>query len=82
MTANNQSKRLVSLAIAAVILMTGLSTRMWFLQTVKAEENEEIVVAVRTRTIRLLPERGRIIDADRRVIACLLYTSPSPRDRG
>ena len=69
MTANNQSKRLVSLAIAAVILMTGLSTRMWFLQTVKAEENEEIVVAVRTRTIRLLPERGRIIDADRRVIA-------------
>ena len=69
MTTNNQSKRLVSLAIAAVILMTGLSTRMWFLQTVKAEENEEIVVAVRTRTIRLLPERGRIIDADRRVIA-------------
>ena len=69
MTANNQSKRLLSLAITAVVLMTGLSTRMWFLQAVKAEENEEIVVAVRTRTIRLLPERGRIIDAKGRVIA-------------
>ncbi|MSZ07274.1 MAG: hypothetical protein F2625_03440, partial [Actinobacteria bacterium] len=69
MTANNQSKRLMSLAITAVVLMTGLSTRMWFLQAVKSEENEEIVVAVRTRTIRLLPERGRIIDAKGRVIA-------------
>ena len=69
MTANNQSKRLMSLAITAVVLMTGLSTRMWFLQAIKAEENEEIVVAVRTRTIRLLPERGRIIDAKGRVIA-------------
>jgi penicillin-binding protein 2 len=69
MPTNNQSKRLVSLAITAVVLMTGLSARMWFLQTVKAEENEEIVIAVRTRTIKLLPERGRIIDAKGLVVA-------------
>ena len=81
MTANNQSKRLMSLAITAVVLMTGLSTRMWFLQAIKAEENEEIVVAVRTRTIRLLPERGRIIDAKGRVVADNKRILTAPIDR-
>jgi penicillin-binding protein 2 len=42
---------------------------MWFLQAVKAETNEEIVLSVRTRTIRLYPERGRIFDVKGRVVA-------------
>ena len=61
--------RLVSLGIVAAILMSILGIRMWFLQSVKLELNEDIVLSVRTRTIRLLPERGRIFDAKGRIVA-------------
>ena len=49
--------------------MSILGIRMWFLQSVKLELNEDIVLSVRTRTIRLLPERGRIFDAKGRIVA-------------
>ena len=126
MAINNRSRRLTALAVAAIVLLGSLSVRMWFMQAVQAKDNESVVLAVRTRTIRLLPERGRIFDAKGRVVAdnkriltvtidrevlkdpidrlemfqrlsgplvmpiemlfkryedCLLYTSPSPRDR-
>ena len=61
--------RIAVLGLVCVIFMTGLATRMWFLQTVQAAEDERTVLAVRTRTIRLLPERGRIFDVDGRVVA-------------
>ena len=69
MATRKRTPRLVALAVIAAVLFGGLSTRMWFLQTVQASENEETVLAVRTRTIRLLPERGRIFDAKGRVVA-------------
>lgn len=69
MAERKRTSRLVALAVIASVLFGGLSTRMWFLQTVQAEQNEETVLAVRTRTIRLLPERGRIFDAEGRVVA-------------
>ena len=69
MPPNNQSRRLLSLGIVALVLMGTLTARMWFLQAVKAETNEEIVLSVRTRTIRLYPERGRIFDVKGRVVA-------------
>jgi penicillin-binding protein 2 len=69
MADRKRPSRLVALAVIATVLFGGLSTRMWFLQTVQAEENEETVLAVRTRTIRLLPERGRIFDVKGRVVA-------------
>ena len=69
MPPNNQSRRLLSLGIVALVLMGTLTARMWFLQAVKAESNEEIVLSVRTRTIRLYPERGRIFDIKGRVVA-------------
>lgn len=69
MATRKRTPRLVALAVIAGVLFGGLSTRMWFLQTVQAEANEETVLAVRTRTIRLLPERGRIFDAQGRVVA-------------
>ena len=69
MPPNNQSRRLLSLGIVALVLMGTLTARMWFLQAIKAETNEEIVLSVRTRTIRLYPERGRIFDAKGRVVA-------------
>ena len=42
---------------------------MWFLQAVEARSTESIVLAVRTRTIKLLGERGRIFDVTGRVLA-------------
>ena len=67
MAINNRSRRLTALAVAAVVLLGSLSVRMWFMQAVQAKDNELVVLAVRTRTIRLLPERGRIFDAKGRV---------------
>jgi len=61
--------RAAVLGLVCVIFMGGLATRMWFLQTVQAAQDERIVLAVRTRTIRLLPERGRIFDVTGRVVA-------------
>ena len=69
MANRKRTSRLVALAIIATVLFGGLTSRMWFLQTVQAEENEVTVLAVRTRTIRLLPERGRIFDVQGRVVA-------------
>ncbi|HAG68244.1 MAG TPA: hypothetical protein DCL10_08280, partial [Acidimicrobium sp.] len=69
MAINNHSRRLTALAVAAAMLLGSLSVRMWFLQAVQAKDNESVVLAVRTRTIRLLPERGRIFDAGGRVVA-------------
>ena len=64
-----QSRRLISLGIVAISLISILTVRMWFLQSVNAESDEEIVLSVRTRTIRLYPERGRIFDIKGRVVA-------------
>ena len=69
MPPNNQSRRLLSLGIVALVLLGTLSVRMWFLQAVRAESDEQIVLSVRTRTIRLYPERGRIFDVKGRVVA-------------
>ncbi|MFA5773829.1 MAG: penicillin-binding transpeptidase domain-containing protein [Ilumatobacteraceae bacterium] len=64
-----RSKRLVALGLVTLLLMSVLTVRMWFLQAVEARSTESIVLAVRTRTIKLLPERGRIFDAKDRVLA-------------
>jgi len=62
-------RRLSALAVVGVLLFGALSVRMWFMQTVQAEAAEEVVIAVRTRTIRLQSERGRIFDVQGRVVA-------------
>ncbi|MFM7338412.1 MAG: hypothetical protein ACKO2E_09095, partial [Actinomycetota bacterium] len=62
-------KRLIGLGVVAIILFGALSTRMWFLQTVSSRDVEEVIGKVRTRTIKLLPERGRIFDSAGRVMA-------------
>jgi cell division protein FtsI/penicillin-binding protein 2 len=43
--------------------------RLWFLQTVKADELQESVTFAKTRTVRVAPERGRMFDADGRILA-------------
>lgn len=65
----SRPKRLVALGVVSVLLMSLLTSRMWFLQAVEARRTESIVLAVRTRTIKLLPERGRIFDVSGRVLA-------------
>ncbi|MEN9553497.1 MAG: hypothetical protein RLY24_1092, partial [Actinomycetota bacterium] len=54
--------RLTVLVIVASTLVGLLSIRLWFLQAVDAPALEIKVREVRTRTIKIQPERGRIFD--------------------
>jgi penicillin-binding protein 2 len=46
-----------------------LLSRVWFLQAVTQEETEQVIRAVQSRVVKLIPERGRIFDVNGRVIA-------------
>lgn len=61
--------RLTILATVAVILSSLLCIRLWFLQAVDAPGLEVKVREVRTRTVKITPERGRIFDLKGRVVA-------------
>ncbi|MFM8387981.1 MAG: penicillin-binding transpeptidase domain-containing protein [Actinomycetota bacterium] len=69
MPATISGKRLGVLGGLALVLLGLVCTRTWFLQVVDAEGLETRVAEVRTRTVSLLPERGRIFDVDGRVLA-------------
>ena len=60
---------MMALGVVAVSLVGLLATRMWFMQVVDAPAIAETVFQNRTRTVVLLPERGRIFDADGRILA-------------
>ena len=57
------------LAMVALVLFGLLGTRLWFLQTVEATPLQQRVDAARLRTVYIPPERGRVFDADGRVLA-------------
>lgn len=69
MAIDRRSSRLGILAVVAVVLVGAIGTRLWFLQGVQAEAYQESVNASKIRTVRLPPERGRIFDADGRILA-------------
>ena len=69
MAVDRRSVRLGILASVAFILVGLLGVRLWFLQTVRADELQARVDRSRTRVIQLAPERGRIFDADGRILA-------------
>jgi penicillin-binding protein 2 len=69
MAADRRSKRLIALGVVSMSLIGLLAVRMWFMQVVDAPAIAETVTANRTRTVVLLPERGRIFDADGRILA-------------
>ncbi|NNE13180.1 MAG: hypothetical protein HKN41_13150, partial [Ilumatobacter sp.] len=69
MALDRRAARLGVLALVGVMLFSLLGVRLWFLQTVKADELQESVTFAKTRTIRIAPERGRIFDADMRILA-------------
>ncbi len=69
MIGDRRSTRLAVVGTIAAVLFSALGLRMWFLQVVDAPVLEQKVEANKTRTVRLLPERGRIFDREGRVMA-------------
>jgi penicillin-binding protein 2 len=69
MAVDRRAARLGVLGVVGVMLFSLLGARLWFLQTVKADELQESVTFSKTRTVRVAPERGRIFDADGRILA-------------
>ena len=69
MAIDRRATRLGVLALVGVMLFSLLGVRLWFLQTVRADDLQESVTIAKTRTIPLAPERGRIFDADMRLLA-------------
>ncbi|MEI2421995.1 hypothetical protein V6O07_17085, partial [Arthrospira platensis SPKY2] len=69
MAGDRRSTRLGILALVGLLLLSLTGFRLWFLQTVRAEELQERVQFSKTRTVVLVPERGRILDSSGRVLA-------------
>lgn len=69
MAADSRATRLGILALVGLMVFSLLGVRLWFLQTVQAEELQERVTFSKTRTVVLLPERGRIFDVKGRILA-------------
>jgi penicillin-binding protein 2 len=69
MAVDRRSTRLGVLALVGLILVSALGTRLWFLQAVQAEDYQASVNRSKIRTVSIAPERGRIFDADGRVLA-------------
>jgi penicillin-binding protein 2 len=69
MAADKRATRLGVLALVGTLLFGLVGARLWFLQTVEQEALQEEVDTTKLRTVPLLPERGRIFDADGRIVA-------------
>ena len=69
MAPDRRPGRLAAIGAVALLLFTALGLRMWFLQVVDSPVLEQKVQANKTRTVRLLPERGRIFDREGRIMA-------------
>ncbi|MGB7878770.1 MAG: hypothetical protein WBL31_08410, partial [Ilumatobacteraceae bacterium] len=69
MAADKRAARLGVLALVALLLFGLVGARLWFLQTVEQEALQAEVDTTKLRTVPLLPERGRIFDADGRILA-------------
>jgi penicillin-binding protein 2 len=67
--ADKRAARLGVLALVAMLLFGLVGARLWFLQTVEQESLQAEVNSTKLRTVPLLPERGRIFDADGRILA-------------
>ena len=69
MPRESRMSRLGILLTVAMLLGSLLSVRLWFLQAVDAPGLEQRVQEVRTRTVKLTSERGRIFDIKGRIMA-------------
>ncbi len=69
MDADKRAARLGVLALVGTLLLGLVGARLWFLQTVEQEALQAEVDTTKLRTVPLLPERGRIFDAEGRILA-------------
>lgn len=69
MAIDRRATRLGVLGLVGIILFSLIGVRLWFLQTVKAEELQEKATISSTRLVRVAPERGRIFDSEGRILA-------------
>jgi len=69
MAADKRAARLGVLALVGMLLFGLVGARIWFLQTVEQEALQAKVDTTKLRTVPLLPERGRIFDAEGRILA-------------
>ncbi|MGB3734050.1 MAG: penicillin-binding transpeptidase domain-containing protein [Ilumatobacter sp.] len=69
MALDKRSTRLGVLALVGTMLFGLVGARLWFLQTVEQATLQEQVEQTKRREVPLLPERGRIFDAEGRIIA-------------
>ena len=69
MALDKRSTRLGVLALVGTMLFGLVGARLWFLQTVEQETLQEQVDTTKRQTRPLLPERGRIFDAEGRILA-------------
>ena len=69
MSRERTSSRFTVLVIVASVLASLLTLRLWFLQAVDSTALQAKVSEVRTRTVKLVPERGRIFDVKGRIVA-------------
>lgn len=69
MAGDKRATRLGVLALVAVLLLSAIGVRLWFLQTVQSAALQEQVDATSTKVVRIPPVRGQIIDADGRLVA-------------
>jgi len=69
MAVDKRTARLGVLALVGMMLFGLIGARLWFLQTVEQEALQAKVDVTKLRTVPLLPERGRIFDADGRILA-------------
>jgi len=67
--ADPQQRRWSFVGVSAIVLLVLLLSRIWFLQSVTKDETEQIIKAVQSRIVKLVPERGRIFDVNGRVVA-------------
>jgi penicillin-binding protein 2 len=69
MALDKRATRLGVLALVGTLLFGLVGARLWVLQTVEQATLQEEVEQTKRRTVPLLPERGRIFDADGRIVA-------------
>ena len=69
MAVDKRAARLGVLALVGMLLFGLVGARIWFLQTVEQEALQAKVDTTKLRTVPLLPERGRIFDAEGRILA-------------
>jgi penicillin-binding protein 2 len=69
MGVDRRNARLGTLGLVSLLLFGAIGARVWFLQVVDSASLRKKVEFSARRTVTLLPKRGRIFDADGRIVA-------------